>query len=494
MGFPKDFLWGGATAANQFEGGAFEGGKGINTADCMTRGSRTKPRYVTYKEKATGEVKSVLSHELNVNYKDVEFGCFEGYDYPSHEGIDFYHHFKEDIALFGEMGFKTFRLSINWARIYPLGYEEEPNEEGLKFYDEVFDACKENHIKPLVTLSHYETPVGLTNKWGAWVDERTIECFARYVRTVGERYKGKVEYWLTFNEINALDMGGWMAAGVPTNDPQDKADAAKHQLLGSARAVKILHEIDPNNKVGNMIGYMVFYPNTCDPEDVFECWKKFNMDWFYCDVHCRGYYPRYKLKEYENNGIKFELTPEQAQTLKEGTVDFISFSYYMTLNASADKTLKTGDGNLFGGVHNPYLKYSDWGWAIDPTGLRIGLNYMYDRYQKPMIIVENGVGTQDVLVEENGVKVCHDQAHIDYMREHIKAMDAAINEDGVELFGYTPWGCIDLVSASTGEMHKRYGFIYVDYQDDGTGDGTRYKKDSFEWYKKVIASNGTDLD
>lgn len=487
--FPKDFLWGGATAANQYEGGWDEKGKGVSTADCCTRGSRSEPRRVTYQTK-DGTVHADVMFGLNAP-QDAVFGCFDGYDYPSHDASGFYHHYKEDIALMAEMGFKLFRLSINWTRVFPLGYETEPNEEGLRFYDEVFDECARHGVKPLVTLSHYETPVGLTNRWGAWCDARTIECFARYVRTVGERYRGKVEYWLTFNEINCLGFGGWMAAGVASNDPQKIADAGKHQLLASAQAVQILHAIDANNKVGNMIAYGMIYPYTCAPQDVLKTWQSFNGSYFYCDVQARGYYPSYQLKQYEKQGILFSLSEEEKETLRKGTVDFISFSYYMSNCASADPAvLAKQEGNMMFGVKNPYLQASEWGWQIDPVGLRLALNYMYDRYQLPLMVVENGLGAQDTIGADGQI---HDSYRIDYLRDHIQAMSDAIHEDGVELWGYTPWGCIDLVSASTGEMHKRYGFVYVDYQDDGSGDGKRIRKDSFAWYQKVIATNGEDL-
>lgn len=490
MGFPKDFLWGGATAANQYEGGYDKDGKGLSGADVVTRGSRSKNRYITYKT-SDGKIHTEEAFTLNAP-EDAVFGVFEGFDYPSHTAVDGYHRIKEDIELFAGMGFKVYRLSINWSRIFPEGFEEEPNEEGLKYYDMVFDELNKHGIKPLVTLSHYETPLGLTNKWGAWKDPRTIDCFVRYVKTVGERYKGKVEYWLTFNEINCLEHGGWLAAGVPQNDKQTKATAAKHQFIASALAVQALHEIDSNNKVGNMIGYLYNYPLTCNPEDVLQCWKDMNANYFYCDVQARGYYPSFKLKEYEREGIDIHLTDEEKEILKNGTVDFISFSYYMTNCSSATPdAAQSTIGNMSMGFKNPYLKASDWGWQIDPTGLRNALNAIYDRYQKPLMVVENGVGTQDILEEDGSV---HDQAHIDYLRDHIKAMKDAIEIDGVDLIAYTPWGCIDLVSASTGEMHKRYGFIYVDYQDDGTGNGDRIKKDSYNWYKKVIASNGEDLD
>lgn len=488
--FPDNFLWGGAIAANQSEGAWNLDGKGMSTADCVTRGSREKMRMVIYKTK-DGEIKADPVYMVNAPDGST-FGSFDGFDYPSHEGIDFYHQYKEDIALFAEMGYKVFRLSINWTRIFPTGLEEKPNEKGLEFYDKIFDECAKYGIEPLVTLSHYETPIGLTNKWNAWADARTIDCFVRFVETVAKRYKGKVKYWLTFNEINTVSLAPFLNAGVNGLDEQLAADVSKHQLIASAKAVKILHDIDSKNQVGNMIFYSTIYPNTCNPDDMFIVKKAMQDFHFFADVQCRGYYPSYKLKQYEKDGIQLCLNEEDKETLKAGTVDFISISYYMSSVQSADPNIvQNQSGNLgFGGVSNPYLKSSDWGWQIDPTGLRIALNELWERYQLPLFIVENGMGAQDILEED---KTCHDPYHIDYLRSHIQAMSDAINEDGVDVMGYTPWGCIDLVSASTGEMHKRYGFIYVDYQDDGTGDGKRYKKDSFYWYKKVIASNGEDL-
>ena len=490
--FPKDFLWGGATAANQFEGGWNADGKGISTADCMTRGSRTMPRMTTY-QTPDGEVKGARFFFSNDRPPEGStYGVFEGYDYPSHNGIDFYHRFREDIALFGEMGFKTFRMSINWTRIFPTGMEEQPNEAGLQFYDEVFDELHKYGIEPLVTLSHYETPVALCNTWNGWADRRTLACWERYVTTVGNRYKGKVRYWLTFNEINIAQMAPYMGAGVGHYNPQIVADAVKHQFLGSARAVQILHGIDPNNMVGNMVAYGATYPHTCNPEDVLKAKLVSRSSHFFFDVQATGKYPNYKLKEYELAGIEFHLTEEEQQLLLDGTVDFLSFSYYMSSVASADPAvIENARGNFMGGVKNPYLKTSDWGWAIDPVGLRCACNELWDRYHLPLMVVENGMGAQDVLNEDGTI---HDPYHIDYLRGHIQEMAKVINEDGIPLIGYTPWGCIDLVSASTGEMHKRYGFIYVDYQDDGTGNGDRYRKDSFYWYKKVIASDGEDLD
>ncbi len=488
--FPKDFLWGGATAANQFEGGWNVDGKGVSTSDCMTRGSRTSARMVTFKTKE-GNIEAQPAFALAAP-EGATFGVFEGYDYPSHDAIDFYHHYKEDIALFAEMGFKTFRLSINWTRIFPTGMEEEPNEAGLKFYDDVFDELHKYDIEPLVTLSHYETPIGLTNAWNAWADERTIACWERYVKTVGKRYKGKVKYWLTFNEINLALITPFMGAGVGVVTPQIIVDTTKHQFLASAKAVLMLHEIDPNNKVGNMVAYGASYPNTPHPEDALRAKFEDRGRHFFFDVQALGRYPDYKLKEYEREGIEFHLSAEEQQLLTAGTVDFLSFSYYMSTTYTADPNIEENAmGNFSLGVKNPYLKASDWGWQIDPIGLRFACNELWDRYHKPLMVVENGMGAQDVLNEDG---TCHDSYHIDYLRSHIEQMEKVINEDGIDLIGYTPWGCIDLVSASTGEMHKRYGFIYVDYQDDGTGNGERYRKDSFYWYKKVIATNGEDLD
>ena len=488
--FPKDFLWGGATAANQFEGAWDVDGKGVSTSDCCTRGSLTSVRHVTYQTE-DGQVESKIMFGLDAP-KGAKFGAFDGYDYPSHEGIDFYHHYKEDIALFAEMGFKTFRMSINWTRIFPNGDDEQPNEKGLQFYEDVFKELKKYGIEPLVTLSHYETPIALTNKWNAWADRRTIDCFVRYAKTCFERYNGLVKYWLTFNEINCISFGGFMAAGVASRDPLMIANATRNQLLASALAVQEAHKVNPDMMVGNMIGYGASYPYTCNPEDVLKQRKaQYNVD-FYSDVQARGYYPNYKLKEYERANLDFELTKEDQEILANGTVDFITFSYYMSNCVSADpEVLANQKGNMLMGVKNPYLTESEWGWQIDPVGLRISLNDFYTKYRKPLMVVENGLGARDIVTEDGQI---HDDYRIDYLRAHIEQMDKAINEDGVDLIGYTPWGCIDLVSASTGEMAKRYGFIYVDIQDDGTGDGNRMKKDSFYWYKKVIASNGVDLD
>ncbi len=473
MGFPKDFLWGGATAANQCEGGYLEGGRGLANVDITPHGKNRFP------------VMLGLDHSLDFH---------EGEFYPAKEGIDFYHHYQEDIKLFGEMGFKTYRMSIAWSRIYPLGDEEKPNEEGLKFYENIFKECHKYGIEPLVTITHFDCPIHLIKEYGGWKNRKLIEFYERLCRTLFTRFKGQVKYWLTFNEINMILHLPFMGAGLLIEDEEkalkDKYQAIHHELIASALATKIAHEIDPDNKVGCMLAAGNTYPYTCNPDDV---WKSIQSDregYFFIDVQARGYYPRYAVKQMEREGTMPIMEEGDKELLAENTVDFISFSYYSSRCTSADPDMnKQTEGNVFATLKNPYLKASEWGWQIDPLGLRITLNSIYDRYQKPLFIVENGLGAKDELVDNT----VEDDYRIDYLRQHIQAMKDAIDIDGVELWGYTTWGCIDLVSASTGEMSKRYGFIYVDRDDQGNGTNKRYKKKSFDWYKKVIASNGEDL-
>ncbi|WP_276886233.1 6-phospho-beta-glucosidase [Anaerococcus lactolyticus] len=476
MGFRKDFLWGGATAANQCEGGYNEGGRGISNKDLMPIGPDRNPI-------ATGEKKSL----------DFEKDLY----YPSLYGIDMYHRYKEDIALFAEMGFKVYRFSISWTRIFPNGDEDTPNEEGLKFYDSLIDELLKYDINPLVTISHFDCPIHLSKKYGSWKNKKMIDFFAKLATVLFERYKGKVKYWLTFNEINMILHRPFNAAGIffEENDNRDqiKYQAAHNELVASALATKIGHEIDPDNKIGCMLLGGSTYPYTCNPEDVFEAYLDDRKNYFFTDIHVRGEYPAYALKEIERLGIEIEKTDEEMKLLKDHTVDFVSFSYYSTRVTSTDPEVlknKTSDNAIFS-IKNPYLKSSEWGWQVDPLGLRYTLNQIYDRYQKPLFIVENGYGAID-KPDENGY--VEDDYRIDYLRSHIKEMRDAVTLDGVDLLGYTTWGPIDLVSAGTGQMSKRYGFIYVDLDDEGNGTLKRSKKKSFDWYKKVIASNGEDLD
>jgi 6-phospho-beta-glucosidase len=402
------------------------------------------------------------------------------------------------------MGFKVFRMSINWSRIYPTGMEDKPNEAGLAFYDKVFDELNKYDIEPLVTISHYEIPYGLVEKYNGWYSREVIDCFMRYCETIFARYQDKVKYWLTFNEINSgtMPMGAVLSLGTikgycgPINQVPDEKQVRyqglHHQFIASAKAVILAHEKYPQFKIGNMSLFATSYPNTCAPADVLKNQEEMRkMNWFCSDVQVRGYYPSYSERFFEENNITIKKEAGDDEILKKGKVDFYTFSYYMSSCQSADPavTAKAG-GNLVGGVKNPYLKASDWGWQIDPEGLRYTLNEIYDRYQIPLMVVENGLGAYDELEPDGSI---HDDYRIDYLREHIRQMEEAV-KDGVDLMGYTPWGWIDVVSASTGEMAKRYGFVYVNKYDDGTGDLGRRKKDSFNWYKKVIASNGKDLE
>lgn len=468
MKFPDGFLWGGAVAANQCEGAYNEDLKGLSTQDVTPRGIKGP---VT-KEPTPDNMKLV--------------------------GIDFYHRYKEDIKLFAEMGFKVFRTSIAWSRIFPNGDEKEPNEKGLQFYDDLFDELLKYGIEPLVTISHYETPLNLSVQYDGWINRDMISFYERYVRTIFKRFGGKVKYWLTFNEINSVLHEPFLSGGIYTDKSrlkkQDLYQAIHHELVASALATKIGHEMMPGCKIGCMILSMPIYALTSNPDDVIAAMKSDHMNTFFGDMHVRGQYPGYMKRYFRENNIQIQMEDGDEELLRDHTVDFVSFSYYMSICEAADRSVaQAGEGNLMGGVTNPYLKQSEWGWAIDPQGLRYVLNQFYDRWQKPLFIVENGLGAIDELVTQpDGTKTVLDDYRINYLRDHLIQVGEAI-EDGVPVMGYTSWGCIDLVSASTAELKKRYGFIYVDRNDDGTGTLKRYKKKSFDWYKNVIESNGENL-
>ncbi len=472
----KDFLWGGAVAAHQVEGAFQEGNKGLSIADVMTAGSRTKAREITN-------------------------GIVEGKYYPNHEGIRFYDYYKEDIALFAQMGFKCFRTSIAWSRIFPNGDEEIPNEEGLRFYDRLFDELHARKIEPVVTLSHFELPYGLVKQYGGWRNRKMITFFVRFARTVMERYRDKVKYWMTFNEINnqmILSNGiyAFTNSGILFEEGEERLrtvyQAAHYEFVASAMTVKLGHEINPDFKIGCMVAATPVYPRTCNPDDVLLAMEEDRKNLFFTDVHVRGRYPSYVKKDWERRGYTFDITPEDLEIMEKGCVDYIGFSYYLSSVMSADPAVeKLGDDLATSpdAVENPYLQMTTWGWTIDPKGLRYVLNQYYDRYQIPLFIVENGFGYEDKL--EDGQ--IHDQNRIEYLGDHIREMVKAVDEDGVELLGYTVWGCIDPVSFGTGEMRKRYGFIYVDKDDDGNGTYQRIPKDSFYWYRDVIAGNGAEV-
>ena len=467
MNFPENFLWGGAVAANQCEGAYNEDGKGLDIQDILPHGIKTPPT-----DGPTAD-----------NLKLV--------------AIDFYHRYKEDIKLFAEMGFKVFRTSIAWSRIFPNGDDAEPNERGLQFYDDLFDECHKYGMEPLVTISHYETPLHLAKAYNGWVNHDLIGFYERYVRTIFARYGKKVKYWLTFNEINSVLHQPLVSGGILTPlaelSKSDLFQACHHELVASALATKIAHEMMPDAKVGCMVIALPLYPLTPKPDDVIATMHANNANDFFGDMHARGVYPGYMKRYFREHGIEIRTTPEELQLMKENTVDFISFSYYMSACISADPDKQVSEGNIIPGVANPYLKASPWGWQIDPKGIRYVLNRFYNRWQKPLFIVENGLGTNDELVDDGrGGKTVNDDDRIEYLNDHLVQVGEAI-ADGVPVMGYTTWGCIDLVSASTAEMKKRYGFIYVDRNNDGSGTLARYRKKSFYWYKDVIATNGGSL-
>lgn len=475
MSLSQNFLWGGAVAAHQLEGAWDTDGKGISIADVMTAGS----------------------HEVA---REITDGVIKGKNYPNQRGIDFYHRYKEDIALFAEMGFKCFRTSIAWTRIFPTGEEEEANEEGLRFYDDLFDELLKNNIQPVVTLSHFEMPYHLVKKYGGFRDRKVVDLFVKYALVVMERYKGKVKYWMTFNEINnqtnmGRDIFAFTNSGILFKEGENKEQAVyqaiHNELVASALVVKKGHEINPDFQIGCMLAMVPVYPATCSPDDVMRCEEVMRDRFLFGDVYVRGAYPEYAKTLWKTKGIHIEMQPEDAEILKEGTVDYIGISYYMSSTVIADKTqpdlLESG---FPGTVRNPYIKASDWGWQIDPVGLRYSLNVLYERYQVPIFIVENGFGAID---EADGAGYVEDEYRIEYLREHIKEMKKAVELDGVALIGYTVWGCIDVISFGTGEMKKRYGMIYVDQDDEGNGSLKRTKKKSFDWYRNVIESNGEIL-
>ena len=472
--FPKEFLWGGATAANQCEGAYDEDERGLASVDVIPYG---EDRFKV----ARGEMKMLE--------------CDDSHLYPAHYGIDFYHRYKEDIKLFADMGLKCFRFSIAWTRVIPDG-DGEVCDKGLDFYEAVVDECLKYGIEPLITINHFDAPINLINKFGGWKDARMIDAFLKLCEALFKRLGNKVKYWLTFNEINMLLHLPFMGAGILFEEGEEKNQvlytAAHHELVASAKAVIMAHKMMPDAMVGCMLAAGQFYPFSCNPDDVYKGMEADRDNYFFTDVQARGEYPVWALKRMEKANVKLTISEEDKKILKEGTVDFISFSYYSSRCVSADPEVckNYAKGNaVFASVKNPYLKASEWGWQIDPLGLRITCNTLYDRYNKPLFIVENGLGAKDII--EDG-KI-HDTYRIDYMREHIKAMNAVINEDGIPLLGCTFWGIIDLVSASTGEMSKRYGMIYVDKDDKGEGTYNRLKKDSFFWYQKVIKTLGEDL-
>lgn len=475
MKLQENFLWGGSIAAHQCEGAWNIDGKGLGLMDVATSGDVDHDRII-HDEKQSG------------------------FTYPSETGIDFYHRYKEDIRLFSEMGFQTLRISIDWARIYPNGDDETPNEKGIQFYQKVVDTLLEYHIEPIITLYHFEMPLAIVKKYGSWTNKKTIELYLTYCKTMMEALKGKVKYWVTFNEMNHIDSQmklsdffSYFITGLQYSRLEDPAQTlaicAYNMTVASVKAVKLGHDIDENNQMGCVFGLTPYYPYSCHPKDVMKSFTDMNRDLYQIDAMCYGKFPAYKMKEYERLGIALDISEEDKKAFQQGKLDFLGINYYASEVSIAE--VKEGmEQAFFGGVKNPYLQDSEWGWAIDPVGLRYILNYVDRKYQLPIMITENGFGAIDEVGEDGKV---HDTYRIDYLQEHLSELKKAVLEDGVNCVGYLMWGPIDLVSATTGEMKKRYGFIYVDKQNDGSGTYDRMPKDSFYWYKELIASNGEDL-
>lgn len=483
--FPQNFLWGGAVAANQCEGAYLEDGKDLNVTD-VSKGLLKEPAMHWNSEIHKWEPK------------------LDGY-FPSHEAIDFYHHYKEDLKLMSEMGFKAFRTSISWSRIFPKGDELEPNEAGLQFYSDLFDEMNKYGIEPVVTLSHYETPLYLLTEYGGWLNEKLIQFWLRYVNTVFNRYKGKVKYYLTFNEINNIFKIPFAAGGVLDINPihtekvnqditrKELYQAAHYIAVANAETVKLARKIDANMKIGAMLSLssLATYPATCAPKDVLAAQQFQHQQMFFIDLFCKGIYPGYAKREWFENDWKPLMKENDLKLIRNNTVDFIAFSYYKSCVISEGEIMKTDTGGAYG-ANNPYIKdYSPepWRWPIDPIGLRYLCNFLNDHYNKPLFIVENGIGLDEVLDQDNKI---NDTFRQKYINNHLIQLREAIC-DGCEIMGYLYWGPIDIISAGTGVMRKRYGFIYVDKDDAGNGTLKRSKKQSFAWYKDIIQSNGENL-
>lgn len=477
----EDFLWGCAIAANQCEGGWKEDGKGETIMDHITSGSRTKPRRFT------------------MELSEAEY-------YPTHDGVDFYHHYKEDIQLMAGMHLKSLRLSISWARIYPKGTESFPNQKGLDFYRNLLEELKRNNIEPLVTFSHYDMPFFLVKEYGGWKDKRCIDLFCRYCKTVFESYKDLVKYWITFNEINILTMSaGALFSGGLVYEPEcsmiphsesaeqrnDRFNALHNMFVASARAVSLGHAINSEFKIGGMINGSCVYPKTCRPADVRAAQEKNNNSNYFCaDVMVRGHYPHFADRWLQAQGVSLHWAEGEEAALASGTVDYLGFSYYGSSCVTTASGAVKSAVNFAAGVKNEFLKESDWGWPIDASGLRCLCNELYGRYEIPLAILENGLGAFDDIDEHGQI---NDPYRIAYLKEHIRELHNIL-ADGVELIGYYTWGCFDIVSTSTGEMSKRYGLIYVDKNDEGSGTMKRSLKQSYFWYQSVIDSQGENLD
>lgn len=466
-------LWGGATSASQYEGGWQEGNRGMDTQDCRPYQKRSSNATTTTRlltQTTIDQAKAV----------SVDSG------YPFRKGSDGYHHIHEDMDLLEELGLDIYRLSISWSRLYPKGDEEEPNPEGIAYYNQIFNRIRNNNMKVFLTMNHYAVPLYLVEHYGGWTNRKLITFYLRFAKTVFEQWGDCIDYYLPFNEINAGYFSPYNGVGLVRKEdsPYDQSlvfQSLHHQFVASAKVIQLGHEM-VKGSFGCMIACFCYYPYSCKPEDNMKLINEENVNqWFCMDVLSRGAYPHYIWRFFEERGIHIEISAEDKQVLKDHTADFVSISYYQSSVISVEEKEKTA-GNLVVSTINPYLKATKWGWQIDPIGLRISLNKVYDRYQKPVFISENGLGSEDILDANNHI---HDAYRIAYLQEHFEQIHEAV-KDGVEVLGYIMWGIIDIVSAGSCEMEKRYGVIYVDADNEGNGSYARYKKDSFAWYQNYI--------
>lgn len=475
-GFPKDFLWGGAFAACQCEGEFDKDGRGLSTSDIH---EYTKGLNRAHIEKEGGGTFAEIKR------KAVDK---EGY-YPKRYGINFYHTYKEDLALLKEMGFQCFRTSFSWSRIFPKGDESEPNEAGLKFYDDLIDEIIKDGMEPIITMSHYDMPLHLVTEYGGFANRKVIDFFVNYATVLLKRFKGKVKYWIVCNQINLVPTVQFGSLGIYDDQAENMEElmyqAVHNQFVACAKVKALGKQIDPEAKLGTMLADCTYYPASCKPEDIVLTMKRNRMQYFFTDVQLRGEYPVYALRYFEEQGIHIPMEMGDEEIIKENPMEFLAISYYSSKIVDAAKNgMSPTDAE-----QNPNLQPTPWEWRMDPLGFYNCLSQYWDRYQVPLMIGENGFGALDQIEEDGSI---HDPYRIDFLRKHIEQLKECI-KDGVDIFAYCAWGPIDIVSSSSAEMSKRYGFVYVDRDDFGKGSQKRIKKDSFDWYKHVIESNGEVL-
>lgn len=467
-------LWGGATSASQYEGG-FTDGKGLDTQDCRA--------YLPRTSNATTETRLLTQRQIEeAKKKDSP------YYYPFRVGTKGYEYGSADIELLKELDLDIYRLSISWSRLFPTGEEVEPNPAGVSYYDKVLNKLHNAGIKIFITIDHYAIPLNLVEKYGGWTSIKTVAAYMRFSSFLLHKWGAIVDYWLPINEINAgyFSPFNGVALVKPENDEYNYSDiflSLHHQFIASAKTIKLGKELKVKGKFCAMISCFCYYPLTPKPEDNLELVENEEINQWYCmDVLAKGYYPYYAKPFFDKHNINFEISAADKELLRNNTCDVVTFSYYDSCICTADENKNQTAGNLVVTTKNPYLKATEWGWQIDPMGLRTTLHKIYDRYNKPVMISENGLGAKDVLTSDHKV---HDQYRIDYFKAHFDQIIKA-KEENVDVIAYIAWGIIDIVSAGSCEMDKRYGVVYVDADNKGQGTFKRYKKDSFEWYKHFI--------